>query len=393
MSIVSLQNLSMFYGAEEIFSGVSADIHHGARIALVGPNGAGKTTLVNLILGFDEPTEGRIFRAKDLRLGHLPQQVKVQGEHTLYEEALRAFAHIKQLERDMADLAEQMADGVTDDAVMATYSKLQEAYEAAGGYEYMAQLRIVLAGLGFTEEDYDTPLPQLSGGQRTRALLARLLLEAPDLLILDEPTNHLDIEAVEWLENYLKSFSGAVLAVSHDRYFIDNFASTVWELEFGMLEVYRGNYSHYARQREERRERLLKEYEQQQEFLAKEEAYIRKNMGGRLTAQAKGRLKRLQTMAKRGKIISGPPRNRRKMHLRLKANARSGDEVLKTRGLVVGYDEPLLQVPDFTLYRGETAALIGPNGVGKSTFLKTIIGQLPPLAGEARLGAQVKIGY
>jgi ATP-binding cassette subfamily F protein 3 len=252
---------------------------------------------------------------------------------------------------------------------------------------------MILDGVGFTEADYQTPLPQLSGGQKTRAVLARLLLENPDLLILDEPTNHLDIFAVEWLESFLKDYDGAVLAISHDRRFIDNFANAVWEMEFGRMEVYRGNYTQYLQQREERRELLAKEYEKQQEFIAKEQDYIRKHMGSRWTAQAKGRLKKLQTLEKRGKIIERGPRDHKTMNLQIKAEARSGDKVIETESLTVGYHEPLFTMPDVVLWRGETAAIIGANGTGKSTLLKTLTGELKPIAGESKLGAQVRVGY
>ena len=224
-------------------------------------------------------------------------------------------------------------------------------------------------------------------------MLARLLLEEPDLLILDEPTNHLDIYAVEWLENFLKGFPGAVLAVSHDRYFVDNMATTIWELEFRNLETYRGNYTHYLQQREERRELLQKRFEEQQAFISKEMDYIRKHMGSRWTAQAKGRLKKLETMKKRGKIIDHAPKNRKAMNLTIQTDLRSGDKVLITEDLQVGYDEVLTTVPNRVVYRGDVVAIIGPNGAGKTTLLKTLIGDLTPLAGESRLGANVQIGY
>ncbi|MFW5748670.1 MAG: ribosomal protection-like ABC-F family protein [Chloroflexota bacterium] len=395
MSILTASNLAKFYGPDEIFSGISVEIPHGARIALVGPNGTGKTTLLNLLTGLDGPSEGTINIAKTARVGFLPQRPEMAGSHTLWQEQLRAFEDLRQMEAELNRLEHAMADPDEHDAALAAYGPLQEVFELRGGYTYETRIRMVLTGLGFDLEDYDMPLPQLSGGQKTRALLGHLLLSAPDLLVMDEPTNHLDIRSVEWLESYLKDFPGAVLAVSHDRYFMDNFASTVWELEWGTLEAYRGNYSHYMRQRAERHERLLKEYESQQAFIAKEEAFIRKHMGSRLTAQAKGRQKKLETLKKRGKIISRPRSRRKEMHLSIEAAMRSGDKVLMTSGLVVGYerDDPLFSVPDITLYRGETAALIGPNGVGKSTFLKTVIGDLAPLKGRARVGASVKVDY
>jgi len=393
MSLLTGHNLSKLYGADEIFSDISLEIPRDARIALVGPNGAGKTTLIYLLTGQELPTTGDIHRARGLRIGYLPQRPELVGDHSLWEEQLNAFAALRQQEARLHELALQMADPDTHDAALEAYGQLQLEFEHAGGYTYETRIKMVLTGVGFDQDDYATPLTHLSGGQKTRALLARLLLESPDLLILDEPTNHLDIAAVEWLENYLKSYEGAVLAVSHDRYFIDNFARTVWEMEFGTMETYRGNYTHYLQQRDERRERLQKEYEAQQEYIAKEMAYVRKHMGSRHTAQAKGKLKKLATLQKRGKIIQRGPRDRKTMKLDMLAANRSGDKVIMTRNLAVGYDEPLFTVPDLTVYRGETVAIIGPNGVGKSTLLKTITHQLQPLAGDVRLGAGVKIGY
>lgn len=397
MSILTTQNLAKSFGADDIFDSISVEVPQGARVALVGPNGAGKTTLLNILVGIDTPTEGSVHIARNTRIGFLPQRPELVGDHSLWDEALSAFSHLRKMEAEMSELEAAMADPDRHEAALAKYGPLQERFELAGGYTYDTKIKMVLQGLGFDpEEDFNRSLTILSGGQKTRALLARLLLEEPDLLIMDEPTNHLDIQAVEWLENYLRSFPGAVLAVSHDRYFMDHYARIIWELDYGTIEVYRGNYSHYVRQREERRERLWKEYEQQQEYIAKEEAFIRKHMGSRLTAQAKGRMKRLETARKRGRIIDRPRHKKRSMYLKLGRTMRSGDKVLMTRNLVVGYHDdriPLFEVPDITLYRGQVAALIGPNGVGKSTFLKTVIGQLEPLSGTVTIGAAVKIGY
>jgi ATP-binding cassette subfamily F protein 3 len=396
MSLLTASNLAKFYGPDEVFSGITIEIPHRARIALVGPNGAGKTTLLNLLAGLDLPTEGTVTTARGTRIGFLPQRPELAGDHSLWDEQLRGVADLRRMEAELEQVSHDLADPDRHDAALERYGRLQEHFELAGGYTYESRIRMVLQGVGFDEADFSLPLPKLSGGQRTRALLARLLLEAPDLLVLDEPTNHLDIDAVEWLENFLSEFPGAVLAVSHDRYFMDAFAATIWELDYGALETYRGNYSHYLTQRQERYERLLKEYEQQQEFIAKEQDYIRKHMGSRWTAQAKGRQKKLETMNRRGRIIARPRGPRQEMKLRIAASMRSGDKVIMTKALSVGYpdaDAPLFSVPDITLYRGETAALIGPNGVGKSTFLKTIIAQLPPLAGEVTVGASVKVGY
>jgi len=393
MSLISANNLAKEFGPDEIFSGISVEIPKGARIALVGPNGAGKTTLLNLLVGLDIPSGGTVSRARGVRIGYLTQRPELSGAHVLWDEMLTAFTELRALEAELAQLEHDLADPDKHDAAFAIYGEKQEKFELAGGYNYEQRIRTVMHGLGFKPDDYHRPLAQLSGGQKTRALLGRLLLESPDLLALDEPTNHLDIEAIEWLENYLSDFEGAVLVVSHDRYFMDAVARNVWELDFGTLETYRGNYSHYTQQREERHERLLKEYESQQEFIAKEEEYIRRNLAGQNTKQAQGRRTRLERLRREGGLLQRP-RTRHNMNLRINTTGRSGDKVLETKRLTVGYpDEPLFDSPDIVLMRGEVAALIGPNGAGKSTFIKTVIGQLAPLAGEAKIGASVKLGY
>ena len=395
MSLITANNLGKFYGADEVFGGISIAIPAGARIALVGPNGAGKTTLINILAGIDLPTNGAVHVARDARVSFLPQRPELAGDHSLWREQLKAFADLREMEAELALLERQMADAEQFEVALETYGPLQAEFERLGGYDYETKIRIVLSGLGFTTAEYETPLPQLSGGQKTRALLCRLLLEQPDLLILDEPTNHLDINAVEWLEKYLASYSGAVLAVSHDRYFIDNFAKTVWEIEYKRLQIYRGNYSDYLKQRALQRETLRHEYYWQQDFIRKETEFIRRHMGSRRTAQAKGRLKKLETMKKRGAVLERGPQQRRKMYIDMDDYQRSGDQVIATRDLSIGYEScsPLLSIPDSLVLRGETVAVIGPNGVGKSTLMKTLCGDLPALAGEVRLGAKVKAGY
>ncbi len=399
MSLLVATNLGRFYGADEVFSDISLEISAGARIGLVGPNGAGKTSLIDILAGLDLPTSGSVTVAGKIRLGYLPQRPELAGAHSLWEEQLKAFADLRdmesQIENQLKALEDQLADPDGYDEALERYGSLQAEFERRGGYEYETRVKMVLSGLGFTSDEYGMPLPQLSGGQKTRALLCRLLLEEPDLLLLDEPTNHLDIQAVEWLENYLKSFPGAVLAVSHDRYFLDSFAATIWELEFKRLLIYRGNYSAYLQQRDLQRESLRHEYYWQQQFIEKELEFIRRHMGSRRTAQAKGRLKKLETMRKRGKILESGPRHRRKMFLEMGDHLRSGDQVLMTEDLRIGYeaDSPFMTVPDALVLRGETVALIGPNGVGKSTLLKTLAGDLAPLGGGLTLGAKVKVGY
>jgi len=387
MSILTASNLSKFFGADEIFSGISVSIPAAARIAMVGPNGAGKTTLLRVLIGLDAPTDGAISLAKGTRTGYLPQNPELDGEQTVYQEMLAVFDHLRRLEHELSHLEHHLTDELLE-----RYGRLQTEFEAAGGYTYEMQIEQVLRGLGFPRDLHDRSLSQLSGGQKTRALLARLLLEKPDLLVLDEPTNHLDIDAIEWLEGFLRNYEGAVLMVSHDRYFMDSCATVIWELDWGEIELYRGNFSHYIQQREERHERRLKDYEAQQEFIAKEEDYIRKNIAGQNTAQAKGRRKRLERMMDSDWLRRKPPK-KRSFHIHLRAEVRTGDHVLRTKNLNVGYDTPLFTSPDLLLLRGEVAAIIGPNGAGKSTFLKTILGELPALRGEAVWGSQVDIGY
>jgi ATP-binding cassette subfamily F protein 3 len=279
------------------------------------------------------------------------------------------------------------------DDLLEAYSTVQQQFEKNGGYTFETRIRQTLSGLGFSAVDYHRPVSQLSGGQRTRAYLARLLFTDPDLLLLDEPTNHLDISAVEWLETYLRDWDGAALIVSHDRYFLDQVAQVIWEMT-PAFEVYHGNYSAYLSQRAERYSRRLEEYQAQSAFIEKEQDYIRRNMAGQNTRQAQGRRKRLERLLEESRLA--PPLQTRKLSLSLQPALRSGDLVIRTAKLSVGYaDEghPLFHVPDLTLQRGECAAIIGPNGAGKTTFLRTLLDQVPPYAGEVILGASLQIGY
>ncbi len=395
MAVLSASNLAKSFGANDIFQGISVEIPHGAKIALVGSNGIGKTTLLEVLIKKEEASAGVVSYMKGLTIGYLPQRPQLAADRSLWDEMMTAFVDLRRREARLAALTEQMsaASGDELDELMARYGQDEHQFELDGGYTYELRTRQVLQGLSFTATDYQMPLKHLSGGQQTRALLARLLLESPDLLVLDEPTNHLDINAIEWLESFLKTWNGALLVVSHDRYFMDSVITTIWEMAWRRIEVYRGNYSHYLQQREHRYSRLQKEYEAQQEFIAKEEEYIRRNMAGQNTSQAKGRLRRLERL-KRDNLIDRP-HTEHNIHLSLKADLRSGDKVLMTYKLVAGYnpEKPLVNVPDITLYRGEIAAVIGPNGAGKTTLLKTLLDELPPLSGSSRLGAAVQPGY
>ncbi len=432
MSLINGLNLSKSFGAVDIFSRVAFSIPHGARIALVGPNGIGKTTLLRILVGLDEPSSGSVQRARGLNLGYLPQEAGLHGTHSLWEECLKSMADLRRMEQELARLEAAMGDPDQADAALERYGPLQATFERLDGYTYETRIRQVLSGLGFAEDDFHRPVSQLSGGQRTRGVLARLLLSAPDLLILDEPTNHLDISAVEWLEGYLSQWEGAVLIVSHDRYFLDRVVDHIWEMRRNGLEIYRGNYSAYVQQRQERWDLRLQLFSTEKERLLKDLDYVKRNIAGQNTVQAKGRLRRLSRQVQaieslgldaiQGKSwlqISAeadisthtmgveeterrikalrPPTNRPPhLSINLKASHRSGDLVLRTYDVAIGYQDegrPLFHVPDLVLKRGECAALIGPNGAGKTTFLKTLLGALPPLDGEVLLGASLDIGY
>ena len=394
MSLLTTQNLGRSFGPVDIFDGINISIPHNARIAIVGSNGVGKTTLLRILAGEDEPTEGSLFRSRGLRVGYLPQEAVLETEGTLWGSCLVAFEELIDLGDELRQLEVQMQDPDCDPEILTRYGKLQHQFDLKDGYTYNNRIQQTLNGFGFDESDYQRPLQQLSGGQRTRARLARILLEDPDILLLDEPSNHLDINAVEWLEAYLRDWSGAVVIVSHDRYFLDQTARVIWEMT-PSLEVYRGNYTAYLHQRQERYTRRLAEYEAQTEYIEKQEDYIRKNLGSQNNNQARGRQRRLERLLQDSRLTA-PKNHTRPMHLRLKTIGRSGDLVLRTYDLQVGYEDegrPLFTSPDLILERGECVALIGPNGAGKTTFLKTILGQIPAFSGRTQLGASLKVGY
>lgn len=387
MSIVTGENVGRSYGDFDVFKNLTFSIEHGDRIGLVGPNGEGKTTLLRLLAAVDEPTVGRVHYMSGLRLGYLPQDPPVEHGITLWNSMLEVFSEVREMERRLNALSEKL----DDEEVLKQYSALQAEFERREGYTYETRIRTVLTGLGFSEEDYGQALDQLSGGQKTRSMLARLLLDAPDLLLLDEPTNHLDVYAVEWLESFLQTFKGALVVVSHDRYFLDATTSRTWEMAFGVLETYRGNYSHYVRQREERYAFRLKQWNEQREFIEKTEDFIRRHIAGQRTKEAQGRRTRLQRFL-RDEAIEKP---QRADHIRVRLNPpkRSGDIVLSFSDVVVGYDEPILRVPDMELRRGMRVAIVGPNGAGKTTLVRSVLDELPTLEGEVKNGANVELGY
>lgn len=394
MSILNAIGLSKHFGAHDVFEGVNLQVAHGDRIGLVGANGSGKSTLLRILADLETPSAGRVYRAKGLRIGYLPQEVTLSsGEGTLMEQALAAFEPLRRQAAQLRQLEEMLAavdDGALRNQLLEQYGQAQAAFDTAGGYTYEQRIRRVLGGLGFGESDFQRPLSQLSGGQQTRAHLAHLLLSDLDLLLLDEPTNHLDLAAVEWLEEHLLGWPGAMIIVAHDRYFLDRITTRICDLERGGLQCYRGNYSAYVLQRAERRLQQQRQYERQQEYVAREEDFIRRNIAGQRTREAQGRRKRLERLELVERVVAN-----RSIHLDLSTDLRSGDLVLATYDLQVGYhpQRPLFTCPDVEIRRGERVALLGPNGAGKTTFVKTILRHLKPLSGRVRIGAAVQIGY
>jgi ATP-binding cassette subfamily F protein 3 len=402
MSILTAQRLAKYYGAQDVFADVTFSLAEGDKVALVGPNGAGKTTLLRIILGFEEPTEGDVTRTRGLRLGYLPQQPTFASDATVLGEMLAVFADLLRQQQGLLALAQEMAQAADPADAMGRYALAETRFEQAGGYEFENRIKRVLTGLGFGEDTYDWPIAHLSGGQVTRAYLAKLLLQEPDLLLLDEPTNYLDLQALEWLESYLQAWKHSLLIVSHDRYFLDRVVNRVWELNHGKLETYRGNYSHYVEQRRDRRQRRLREFKAQQEQIARTEEFIQRYKAGQRSKEARGRLKRLNRLER-----VAPPPTDHTISLRLSTTLRSGDNVLMSAGAVIGYPvrpeaqanpengqpHPLFTLPEVLVQRGDRVVLLGPNGCGKTTLLRTVLGQMEPLAGAIRLGASVRIGY
>jgi len=400
MSILTGLDLAKHYGAQDVFQGVSVAIARGDKIALVGPNGTGKTTLLRILLGLEEPSSGTVATARGLRTGYLPQSPTLNSERTIYQEMLSLFEPLQQQQAALHALTQELAQRPDSAELLERYAAEELRFELAGGYDYERRIRQVLGGLGFGAETYEWPIAVLSGGQVTRVLLAELLLGEPDLLVLDEPTNYLDLAALEWLESYLAAWPHSLLIVSHDRYFLDRVVGRVWELKQGRIEVFRGNYSHYVRQRRERDERQAREYQAQQAEIAKTEEFIRRFKAGQRSKEARGRetrLKRLERIER--------PQQERQIALGLSTDVRSGDKVIiSEEGITIGYasrpddadggqDFVLFRSGPILVQRGDRVAFLGPNGAGKTSFIRTLLQEIPPLHGDLRLGASVRLGY
>ena len=386
-----LADISKSYGAQEILRSLSFQINPGEHVGLVGRNGAGKTTLLRMISGTESPDKGTVERMRGFRYGVLAQHVEFSDAPTVMDAALEVFAELLALEVKMRDLEHDMTEFTGDelDRVMREYSDVQHAYEHGGGFTFHARAEAVLQGLGFTKEAFSKPASALSGGEKNRLGLARMLLLEPDILLLDEPTNHLDVQAVEWLEDFLSEYKSAYIIISHDRFFLDHTVNRVLDLENKQIVSYIGNYSKYLELREERRELQQRAYEQQQDKIAKTEDFIRRNLAGQKTKQAKSRRTQL---ARVERLESVTTQDTAKFNL--KPVTRTGDLVLILDEVAVGFPtKTLAKDITLTLRRSERLGIIGANGTGKTTLLRTILGEMQPLAGESRWGAGVNVGY
>ncbi len=426
MSLITAHNVGKSFGAVTVFHGVSGSVPSDGRIALVGPNGVGKTTLLRILCGLEQPSAGRLQRARTLRMGYLPQEAVGDGVGTLWDACLSVFDDLRAQERRLAAVEQRLSARPHDQNLLETYGRLQSEFEHNGGYSYETRIQQTLSGLGFTSSDHTTELAKLSGGQQTRARLAQLLLERPDLLVLDEPTNHLDIQAVEWLEGCLRAWKGAILIVSHDRAFLDRVVDHVWELHSLGLETFRGNYSAYVDQREARRADRARHIAAEKERLEKDLAFARKHLAGSLTTQAHGRLRRasrtiraiedhgfegvrgrrwlevgraerpmrIDEASRRLKALAGTDRSLTPMKPSIRPRRRGGNIILTAAGARIGFPERLLlRIDRLILQRRERVAILGGNGSGKTTLLRTLRGELPALGGELRLGEHLDLGY
>jgi ATP-binding cassette, subfamily F, member 3 len=399
MIILQVNQLTKYFGADLILSNIKLEIQSKDRIALVGRNGAGKSTLLKIIAGEMSYDSGEIIKPKEVSIGYLAQDSGLHSSLSIWEEMMTVFAPLKTIEKQLRQMELQMgdpdliADSSRYEKLLKDYDALQERYKEQGGYQYEADIRSILHGLQFAKYDYmTTPVQSLSGGQRTRLALGKLLLMKPDLLILDEPTNHLDLETLTWLEQYLQTYPGAILIVSHDRYFLDKVVTQVYELSRTTLKRYTGNYSRYLEQKAAEYERERKLYEKQQEEIAKLQDFIQRNIArASTTRRAQSRRKQLEKMERMEK----PAGDEKVASFSFDIERQSGNDVLIAEDVAVGYDEnkPLIRNIRFRITRGESIALVGPNGIGKSTLLKAIVNKLPLQAGHFRYGSNVQIGY
>jgi ATP-binding cassette subfamily F protein 3 len=390
MTLLNLRNISKSYGADLVLKDVSWQIEEGRRIGLLGSNGAGKTTLFRIITGELESDRGEVTRSKHLRWAFLRQEYQLEDDLTLIDEMLKPFFQLLDLHDRLRDLEQEMSSSQDPKRLLEQYGKLQFEYESRGGYSYENHIETVLQGLGFNKEDFGKSINVLSGGEKNRAALASVLLSEPNLLLLDEPTNHLDIEGTEWLEEYLSEFPGTVVVVSHDRYFLDRVIQEVVELEDHSITRYVGNFSSYVEQKAQRLEKSQKEYEAQQEHILRTEDFIRRNIEGQKTKQAQSRRKALEKLER----LEKPKVKPKKMKISFSPTKRTPRALVWTEKVSKSFDRKLLfDNADFAIERYDRVGLIGPNGCGKTTFLKILMGDQKPTSGEVNVGSNLDVGY
>ena len=393
MIILQANKIERSFAGEVLFDNISLQVDERDRIALVGKNGAGKSTLLKILVGEEEPTSGEINKKRDLSLSYLAQDSRFESSNTIYDEMLHVFDDLRKTEKTLRQMELAMGEktGVDLEKLMQDYDRLSEEFRQAGGFTYEADIRAILNGFKFDESMWQMKIEELSGGQNTRLALAKMLLEKPNLLVLDEPTNHLDIETIAWLENYLVNYSGALLIVSHDRYFLDKVATITLDLTKHSLDRYVGNYSSFVEQKEQKLLTEAKNYEKQQKEIAALEDFVNRNLvRASTTKRAQSRRKQLEKMER----LDKPEAGTKSAHMTFHSDKASGNVVLTVEEAAVGYDDQILSEPiNLDIRKMNAVAIVGPNGIGKSTLIKSIVGQIPFIKGEARFGANVEVGY
>ena len=393
MIILQANKIERSFAGEVLFDNINLQVDERDRIALVGKNGAGKSTLLKILVGEEEPTSGEINKKKDVSLSYLAQDSRFESENTIYDEMLHVFDDLRRTEKQLRQMELEMGEksGEDLDKLMADYDRLSENFRQAGGFTYEADIRAILNGFKFDESMWQMKIDELSGGQNTRLALAKMLLEKPNLLILDEPTNHLDIETIAWLENYLVNYSGALIIVSHDRYFLDKVATVTLDLTKHSLDRYVGNYSRFVELKEQKLATEAKNYEKQQKEIAALEDFVNRNLvRASTTKRAQSRRKQLEKMER----LDKPEAGKKSANMTFQSEKTSGNVVLTVENVAIGYDGEILSEPiNLDLRKMNAVAIVGPNGIGKSTFIKSIVDQIPFIKGEKRFGANVEVGY
>ena len=393
MIILQANKIERSFAGEVLFDNINLQVDERDRIALVGKNGAGKSTLLKILVGEEEPTSGEINKKKDISLSYLAQDSRFESENTIYDEMLHVFDDLRRTEKQLRQMELEMGEksGEDLDKLMSDYDRLSENFRQAGGFTYEADIRAILNGFKFDESMWQMKIDELSGGQNTRLALAKMLLEKPNLLILDEPTNHLDIETIAWLENYLINYSGALIIVSHDRYFLDKVATVTLDLTKHSLDRYVGNYSRFVELKEQKLATEAKNYEKQQKEIAALEDFVNRNLvRASTTKRAQSRRKQLEKMER----LDKPEAGKKSANMTFQSEKTSGNVVLTVENAAIGYDGEILSEPiNLDLCKMNAVAIVGPNGIGKSTFIKSIVDQIPFIKGEKRFGANVEVGY